>query len=382
MASLKKINKHYYARFVRRENGQRVEKTFSLKTKSKKTADSLLRRLETDSELGKIDVFNEFNFRKWRDSDFIDEQETSVHLQSAIAEFINESTHRGPKTLAHYKIVLKKFCEQTGISMPLKEVNASDIRDYCFKPNISPNTSNNYLRHIKTFFNWCLDKGLIDSNPAVGIKKKPVAEKLADQILSKDDFKKLLHTMREKIQSKIASRSVVTSKQSQKWLEPIFLVSYHGGLRLSEIINLRWKNIDFKENTIIVIDGKGGKSRTVIIFDDLKKALFDWKEEAPFSGNGDYVFSSPTCTSESKPLYSDNISAAFRQYRKEAKLADSIHFHSLRHSCATNMLNSGFDITHVKEMLGHASIEVTQRYLHLTANDIQERAKKLGLIES
>ena len=382
MASLKKINKHYYARFVRHVNGKREEKTFSLKTKSKKTADSLLRRLETDSELGKIDIYKEFNFRKWRDSDSTDEQEASVLLQDAIANFLYESTHRTEKTLSHYKMILKNFSQNTGISMPLKEVNGSDIRDYCFRSDITPTTSNNYLRHLKAFFNWCLEKGLIEGNPATGIKKAPVAEKLADQILSKDEFIKLLDTIRESIKPNISSESVVTLRHPQRWLEPIFLVSYHGGLRLSEITNLRWRDINFSNNNISVINGKGGKSRTVSIFNDLKKALLEWKKIAPFCESGDYVFSSPKWTNKSKSLYPVNISNAFRRYRKQANLSDSIHFHSLRHSCATNMLNFGFDITHVKEMLGHSSIEMTQRYVHLSANDIQERAKKLGLIQS
>ena len=93
------------------------------------------------------------------------------------------------------------------------------------------------------------------------------------------------------------------------------------------------------------------------------------------------VFPSPRSNDRIEiSLTGNNVSKVFKSYVKEAGIKDTIHFHSLRHSCATYMIRQGFDVTMVKEMLGHKSIQVTMRYVNLVVKDRKDRAKKLGLI--
>jgi integrase len=151
-------------------------------------------------------------------------------------------------------------------------------------------------------------------------------------------------------------------------------ISLYMGLRAGEIFNLKWKNLDRENGLLWVMDGKSGKSRAVYMPDQIKK-LF--KEMTPRNLE-DLIFPGP------KGEVLREIPMPFRTAVKKLGFNEGItdrrerfSFHSLRHSCASLLIQSGVDLYTVKEILGHGSIALTERYSHLADTALKEAANKM-----
>lgn len=146
---------------------------------------------------------------------------------------------------------------------------------------------------------------------------------------------------------------------------------YASGLRISELINVRVN--DIKDKSILVI-GKGDKER-VVNFADTTKYWLDQhltqlrQYQTAASGHEDYAFLSNRMTKMTRQTFWHRI----KYYAMKAGIEKSIHPHTLRHSFATHLLNNKIDIRLVQEMLGHASIDTTQIYTHISTAAIKER---------
>lgn len=134
---------------------------------------------------------------------------------------------------------------------------------------------------------------------------------------------------------------------------------YSAGLRVSELVNLRVRDLDLKENYGWVRHGKGNKDRMFIIAESLKKGLLEHIKINNLN-NENWLFSS----------YNGNISARtvqeiIKKAAKKTKINKKVHPHTLRHSYATHLIENGYDVTTVQSLLGHNSAETTMVYLHI-----------------
>ena len=148
-------------------------------------------------------------------------------------------------------------------------------------------------------------------------------------------------------------------------------VFYSCGLRRSELIDLRMRDIDFDRGTVFVRYGKGGKDRYVPIGE---RALFWLRLYVELArpgfdpdGHTDVLFLSSVGT----PLCPDWLSRKVRRYLASAGVHKKGSCHLLRHSVATLMLEGGADIRYVAEMLGHARLETTQRYTRVSIDSLR-----------
>ena len=132
-------------------------------------------------------------------------------------------------------------------------------------------------------------------------------------------------------------------------------VALHSGMRLGEILNLRWYDLDFASGFILVRDSKNGESRHV----PMDATLFALFRAYPHRPSTDLVFSS------SSGGHIVDVRTGFLNSCKRAGLID-LHFHDLRHTFASQFVMSGGDLYILKEILGHKSITMTQRYAHLS----------------
>tara|TARA_R110001599_G_scaffold150929_4_gene335434 strand:+ start:60038 stop:61180 length:1143 start_codon:yes stop_codon:yes gene_type:complete len=380
MATLKERNGNYSIRFVQTKDGKKQVCQFSLKTKRKKIAEKLQRNLEIEQESGIIDVYNNFDFISWRDGTPSETPTSSKYLLSqSIEAFISDRTDMGPNSRKNYHQLLKAFNEHVGITMLTELVQKKDIQEYCFRKDISIATQNNYLTHLKVFFKW-VEENSHGTNETIGIRMKTVPENLKEQILSKNELDAVLSVHKEYISKQEEKGYIFSDSKRQLWFEPLIRFAYKTGLRKTEIIKLKWAHVDLKNNLISVVAGKGGKSRTVLLDKELKPILSTWKKSVVYN-NDRYVFESPESTSNSsKPLGKATPSKNFKKFVVDAGLSDSIHFHSLRHTAATNYLKAGYNLFEVQKLMGHSSVSVTERYLHLVPNDLREKAERLGLI--
>ena len=134
------------------------------------------------------------------------------------------------------------------------------------------------------------------------------------------------------------------------------------GCRKSEVLKLQWKNVDFERNNIYITNTKTGKNRFVPISQHLKAVLLDIKKNTK---NTEYVF----CDKEGKPL--GRIETAWRAACRRAGIKD-FRFHDLRHHYACTMVSDGLDFISLKQLLGHSSTEMLERY----ANFVPDKNKK------
>jgi integrase len=151
-------------------------------------------------------------------------------------------------------------------------------------------------------------------------------------------------------------------------------ISLFTGLRAGEVFGLKWKNLDQGNGLLWVMDGKSGKSRPVYMPEPVK-AVF---EEMTTGKPEDLIFPGPG--GETFPQIPRIFDRAVKSLGFNEGIEDRrerFTFHSLRHTAASFLIQSGVDLYTVKEILGHGSIALTERYSHLADSALKEAAKKM-----
>ena len=159
---------------------------------------------------------------------------------------------------------------------------------------------------------------------------------------------------------------ILTQQEEQKlltecapYLRDIIVCALHTGMRKSEIIGLKWENVDLDTNFIFLehTNTKSKKSRRLPINSTLRKLLVERRLQ---SSGSEYVF----LNSDGNPyMRQDSLNRAFQGALKRANI-QGLRFHDLRHSCATRMIERGASIVAVSRILGHSSLSMTMRYAH------------------
>lgn len=146
----------------------------------------------------------------------------------------------------------------------------------------------------------------------------------------------------------------------------ILFTAYSAGLRVSEVVNLRIRDIDSDRMQIFVQNAKGKKDRYVMLSPVLLDILRIYlKECRPVPKQ--YLFEG---SQPGQPLSARLAQHVFNEARKRAGIKKQLSFHSLRHSFATHLLEKGVDIRYIKDLLGHFSITTTNRYLHVKRENL------------
>ncbi|GHU66408.1 tyrosine recombinase XerC [Spirochaetia bacterium] len=152
----------------------------------------------------------------------------------------------------------------------------------------------------------------------------------------------------------------------------VILTMYSGGLRISELVELSLKNMERDLSGARII-GKGDKERTVFFSDETKEALAAYLPARRTRIKAEHPTDRLFVNRKGEPISIPGIRWIISKYAERSGLGKNIHPHSLRHSFATHLVNSGCDVRVVQELLGHASISTTQRYTHVDT----ERLKKV-----
>ncbi len=142
----------------------------------------------------------------------------------------------------------------------------------------------------------------------------------------------------------------------------ILFTAYSAGLRVSEVINLKIKDVDSDRMQLFIEKSKGKKDRYVglsILLLDVLRSYLTHTQPMPVK----YVFENPQKPGESYSIRS--AQQIFHDAKEKARINKNVGIHSLRHSFATHLLEKGIDIRYIKDLLGHFSIKTTERYLHV-----------------
>lgn len=280
-------------------------------------------------------------------NDFINGDETSVWPQKNAIK----PTHRHFLFALGQELVIRGFSKRTiktyleqnknfleFIKKSAKEVNAQDIKDYLLylKGRGMTNTSLNLvISALKFYYQQVLRRKIF-----FGIKR-PKREKYLPVVLSRSEIKCLLDS--------IANRKH----------KLIIALAYGAGLRVSEVVNLKVKDINLDELTINIRGAKGNRDRLTIFPEKLKDEINDFIAK---HDKEDYFFTSVN----GGKLTTRTMQKIFEHSLKKAGIKKDATFHSLRHSFATHLLENGVDVRYVQELLGHQNIKTTQIYTKVT----------------
>ena len=236
------------------------------------------------------------------------------------------------------------------IKKDILKLKSTDIENFISKLNLESSSISNYLSTYKTFYNYYIKIGKININPIDKVDS-PKLSKHLPTYLTVEEVDKLLD-----IDIKDAF-----SARNKSLLELL----YATGLRISELINLEFKNIDLNE-CIVRIMGKGSKERIVPINDlaikYLKIYVKDYRYKLVKKEQNNFVY----LNNHGKKMTRQGVFKMIKKRTQETGIKKDVSPHTLRHSIATHMLENGADLRIIQEFLGHESIGTTQIYTHLT----------------
>lgn len=241
-----------------------------------------------------------------------------------------------PKTIKSYIYGLKEYFSFKKKNFQILDIeNIKNFLLACQKKNISPPTRNLYLNAIKFYYrNVVKTVKSIDIRCAKKNKSLPV-------VLNKKEIKNIIKNTKNRKHAFLLS------------------LAYGSGLRVSEVINLKVKDIEPEELTIHIKQAKGKKDRITVL---PKKLIADIQNLIAGKTSNEFVFSSE----RGGKLSARTAQKIFEKALKKAKIKKQATFHSLRHSFATHLLENGVDVRYVQELLGHQNIRTTQRYTQVT----------------
>ena len=155
--------------------------------------------------------------------------------------------------------------------------------------------------------------------------------------------------------------------ESPDHLKAILITALNTGMRKGEILGLKWKDINFRQRVIVLLDTKNNERREVPI----NKLLFEVLLPLRKNPDSPYVFSKKN----GKPY--SNVRTSFETTKEKAGIED-FRFHDLRHTFASHLVMAGVGLRTVQELLGHKSYEMTLRYTHLSPDHKKAAVDILG----
>jgi integrase len=203
------------------------------------------------------------------------------------------------------------------------------------KDGVKDGSINDDVVILSHLFTTAIKAGILDKNPCKDIKRLKVAQ-TRDKVLTNEEVSLLF----EKLHGK--DRFMI-------------LTGLFTGMRLNEVLRLKWTDIDFAKGLITFTQSKTNKLVVMPLSSYLAKAFREYKT----SHTCDYLFESRKITHAMVNRYSKHFSALFKQLG-----IDNFTFHNLRHSFASMQSDTGADIVTTKELLGHSDITTTMRYSH------------------
>lgn len=269
--------------------------------------------------------------------------------------------------------------------MPPDKVESSHVKNFlthlAVERKISASTQNQTFNAILFLFRHVLDKDLNNISKAVRAQKK----RRIPTVLSKNEIDKMFNLLE--------GLNLLMAK-----------MVYGCGLRLMECLNLRIKDIDFERDCVTVISGKGDKDRQTVLPNDIKNSLKEHLEyvkslyendrekdipgvflpnalERKYPNAGkewiwQWLFPSKVLSIDPKSriirrhhLHSTNLQRHIKKAAAMAGINKRVTVHTLRHSFATHLLEKGYDLRTIQELLGHANLQTTMIYMHVAVKN-------------
>ncbi len=274
-----------------------------------------------------------------------------MNISEHIGNFIQEMKRRNysQNTIDNYANCINIFFLQCKKDHP-KNVNENDIKEFLGKKEVV-NTQRNYHSAIKKFYSICL--GQSEKFKYIPYARK---EQKLPIVLSQEEIQKMFSVC-ENLKHKV-----------------ILALLYSCGLRVSELINLKWQNIDRSRMIINIIQAKGKKDRQVMLapqlipllekyYKEYKSKVYvlnGWKDELQYSER--------------------SVGQVIKQLADKAAINKRVYTHLMRHCSFTHMVEAGTDINLIQKLAGHSSVKTTSIYTHISHNLISKIQSPLNNI--
>ena len=242
-----------------------------------------------------------------------------------------------------------------------QNITYENLQEYIYqlsKNKISERSQARAISSIKAFFKFLLEDDYRTDNPAALLEGPKLGLYLPDT-LSEEDINRIITCI---------DNSTDIGKRNKCILE----VLYGCGLRVSELIDLKISNINFKESYIMV-EGKGEKTRLVPLANTtaefIRSYIHTVRNKTKINKKyEDTLFLNSRGTNMSRVI----VFIIIKELTQKAGISKSISPHTFRHSFATHLLQNGADLRFIQEMLGHSSITTTQVYTHLKTEELRD----------
>lgn len=260
-------------------------------------------------------------------------------------------------TVINYREDFKMFLKVFPDVKDTSEIHASMIPEFIRRQDEEAKSSSTILRRysfLKNYVQFLIDEKLIEDE--IPQFDKPKAAKRLPFVLSAEEINDLLE-------------APDTSKDNGFRDRAMLEVMYATGLRISELLSLKFENINLK-NGLITVYGKGNKQRSVPIssfaMEYLRKYIEGPRKRNKGAKKSQYIF----LNRDGKPISRNYFFMQIKRYALEKGVDPSVSPHTLRHCFATHLLENGASLRAVQEMLGHTKIATTQIYTEVSTKRI------------
>lgn len=277
-------------------------------------------------------------------------------MEKLINDFLNyldNEKNYSSHTLKNYHHDLNVFFKFIK-NKKIVNIEYNDIRNYLsylYEINYSKTTIARHISTLRSFFKYLYQEKIIKDNPMV-LVSNPKLDKKLPKFLNYKEMEMILN---------IPDSKTVIGLRDGLILEML----YSTGLRVSELANIKIKDINFSEQKIKIL-GKGNKERYVLFGTVCLKKLNDYlknsRNELISNFTTDYLF----LNKKGRPITDRSIRTIIDNIASQASLKMHISPHVIRHTFATHMLNEGADLKSVQELLGHENLSTTQIYTHVS----------------
>ena len=285
-------------------------------------------------------------------------------MKDSFIKFLRQERRLSNHTVISYEADLKQFQSFFSDYSSNQKIETADkraIRSWIVElslKNLSPKSINRKIATLKSFFKFLIKREIIEVNPTANINSLKTDQKIPNFIKEKD------------INYLFDNLKVENNFEGQRDLLILELL-YGTGIRISELINLKTKNINITKKEIKVL-GKRNKERIIPIHDHILNQIdrFTNKKNDIISDQ-EYLL----CTKKGDQLYPMLIYRIVKKHLSSLINSKQYNPHLLRHTFATHILNKGGDLNSIKDLLGHESLAATQIYTHNSIEKLKETFK-------
>ncbi len=268
-------------------------------------------------------------------------------LEDAADDWLESLEARGSRSHENYSERMRMYIKPKLGDVPIARMTKSHVmrwRDEAAS-KFAPTTVNGNLTCLSSAFSYFVDRGWLEVNPCHGVQQVESPDRVYSWIQTREEITKLL-------------------LECPKGIREIVTVAIGTGMRLDELLHLRWADVDVERRLITVHRGrkgtvKSGKARRVPILNTLLPLL---RSMALQRDGAELVFPGEKGKPRSKP----GVRFPFKQAAKRAGLSKKLRFHDLRHTFASHWVLDHGDIFRLSKILGHSNVTITQKvYAHL-----------------